>query len=551
LLGYLARHFGAYDSFLLTDPTDASVTDHGFALGDGATTSFQLQRTLAGDVTDAAGSKWPAQTKPYLNEAKNSSFETDTNADGMSDSWGFYNNESATVPAYGSIIPGRNGGKAQRVSWGTNSGSTKGITSVGTSSPAWITGQWYTVAFFARASGTNIGKFVSLSWNNFPSTTLAIAVPPLSAAWQLYVIQIFYNVGAAVASEMFLTINNNATGVGSVATGTFGDLDFDDLLVVKGQYSATTLPQPFATPAAATGTDNPSYWPMIGDGFEPVVDVNGDIVIYEDGTWRGRRQLYPYARTNLVPFSEQFSNAAWVKTNATITADSTTAPDGTSTADTFSEGAAVTVLHFVEETIATEVTGELRCYSVFVKANSLPNITILTNAANTFLNFNLSTGAIFSQGSEIVASGVVTDPRWPGWFRVWLVHRTASIGSTFRVLAQADGTYSGTAYTGTNRTFFVWGAMGERVSNLNGPTPYIPTPSSVAVTVTDYTTSATDPTLALGVVKLPTALAAGAYLSWDGSYYRRVRFEEDALGVDQIVQDLWSSSGVQLISVKP
>jgi hypothetical protein len=43
-------------------------------------------------------------------------------------------------------------------------------------------------------------------------------------------------------------------------------------------------------------------------------------------------ELVPY---NLVSYSEQFDNAYWQKLNgATITSNSTTAPDGTLTADT-------------------------------------------------------------------------------------------------------------------------------------------------------------------------------------------------------------------------
>ena len=43
--GHFARHFGALDSFLFTDPEDYTVTAHPFGTGDGATLSFQLQRT--------------------------------------------------------------------------------------------------------------------------------------------------------------------------------------------------------------------------------------------------------------------------------------------------------------------------------------------------------------------------------------------------------------------------------------------------------------------------------------------------------------------------
>lgn len=51
------------------------------------------------------------------------------------------------------------------------------------------------------------------------------------------------------------------------------------------------------------------------------------------------------ASVNLLTFTQEFDNSAWTKTNATITANSTTAPDGTMTADTLTaSGANGTVL---------------------------------------------------------------------------------------------------------------------------------------------------------------------------------------------------------------
>jgi hypothetical protein len=306
-----------------------------------------------------------------------------------------------------------------------------------------------------------------------------IAVPGAHRSWQRYVFQVFWNNGSSPTAEIYFTISATSPPRHG-PTGTFGDLDFDLVQVVAGQYGATTCspsrrrpprPAPHAGLLARLrrrlrahlrperrrddlrGRDvarAAAALPVHAHEPRPVLRAVRQCGVDEDERHDHRRQHHRAGRNE--------------------------------TADTFSEGAAVTVLHFAEQTIAAETAGELRCYSVFVKANSLPNITFLTNAANTFLNFNLSTGVIFSTGSEIVASGVITDPRWPGWFRIWSVHRATTLGSTVRVLAQADGTYSGAAYTGTNRTFFAWGAMCERVSNLSGPTPYIPTPSSAAVT---------------------------------------------------------------------
>jgi len=42
-------------------------------------------------------------------------------------------------------------------------------------------------------------------------------------------------------------------------------------------------------------------------------------------------------RRNLLTYSEQFDNAAWTKLQSSVTANSATAPDGTTTADSFIE----------------------------------------------------------------------------------------------------------------------------------------------------------------------------------------------------------------------
>ena len=53
--------------------------------------------------------------------------------------------------------------------------------------------------------------------------------------------------------------------------------------------------------------------------------------------------LIEYAPHNLLTYSEQFDNAVWIKSNATVTANAVVAPDGTNTADNY---------------VATAVSGE-------------------------------------------------------------------------------------------------------------------------------------------------------------------------------------------------
>jgi hypothetical protein len=140
---------------------------------------------------------------------------------------------------------------------------------------------------------------------------------------------------------------------------------------------------------------------------------------------------------------------------------------------------------------------------------------------------------------------VQTSPLWPGWFRIWFVNRvTATLGTGAVLQMAADNTYANAVYLGTSRTFFAWGAMCEIVSNANGPTPYIPTPSSAAVTVVDYALSST------GVFTPASVPGAGTVYSWDGSYYRRVRLANADLQFERIVTSMWSVSGLELVSVK-
>lgn len=68
------------------------------------------------------------------------------------------------------------------------------------------------------------------------------------------------------------------------------------------------------------------------------------------------------AEENLLTYSQEFDNAAWTKTSATVTANSDTAPDGTSTADTIAaSGANGTALQSF-----TAVAGDYT-FSVYLK----------------------------------------------------------------------------------------------------------------------------------------------------------------------------------------
>ena len=99
----------------------------------------------------------------------------------------------------------------------------------------------------------------------------------------------------------------------------------------------------------------------------------------------GLVELVPY---NLLQRSEEFDNVAWNKSRATITANATTAPDGTITADTFT-GNGASGIHIVF--CQTDLIGVGNTISVYAKKNTNDFLQIYTDLVNTdFVNFNLA-----------------------------------------------------------------------------------------------------------------------------------------------------------------
>jgi hypothetical protein len=181
-------------------------------------------------------------------------------------------------------------------------------------------------------------------------------------------------------------------------------------------------------------------------------------------------------RTNLALYSEQFDNAYWTKSQATITANATTAPDGTLTAEKFIEGSGSVAPECARTPIAT--SNSIFTLSVFAKASER-NFLIINNNDGTGsfrVWFNLTTGVIGTTDAGVTA---FIENVGNGWFRCGVARQItafASATSAFQI-GSADGvdTYTG---DGTSGIFF-WGAQME-LSDI--ATDYIPT-TTTAVSV--------------------------------------------------------------------
>ena len=176
---------------------------------------------------------------------------------------------------------------------------------------------------------------------------------------------------------------------------------------------------------------------------------------------------------NLVAYSEDFTNSSWTKDNVSITANATTAPDGTLTADLITENSA-TGLHRVYNQI-TLVEGTRSCF--FKYAGSTQWVSVVSGS-NTASWVNIQTGVLGTIGSGTTTS--VTD-HGDGWYELSVYKDGASIYAIYN-LANADGA---TSYTGDGTSgAYIWGAhayrsgLGGMVNNPARGDSYVPTTSS-------------------------------------------------------------------------
>jgi hypothetical protein len=167
------------------------------------------------------------------------------------------------------------------------------------------------------------------------------------------------------------------------------------------------------------------------------------------------------AEENLFQQSQTFGNAYWTKNNVTITDDSTTAPDGTTTAELMFP----TTTGTFRQLRRSDATGQT--VSIFAKASGLNflNIGVVATSAN-YTWFDLSTGAVGTT-SALVSSATITNAG-NGWYRCAVVFTSAQTDLRIGV-ADSDGNTTATN-SGTDG-IFIWGAQLEQRSAVTAYTP--------------------------------------------------------------------------------
>ena len=188
------------------------------------------------------------------------------------------------------------------------------------------------------------------------------------------------------------------------------------------------------------------------------------------------------AEENLLVQSQDFTTTWSVASqNATITANTTAAPDGTTTADTLTDDA-TSAAHRVSQTVTTSNTLQM-VYSVFAKYSTMQWISISAATATgnwAGAKFDIQNGVLGStsqQGSGFTANSSSITAVGNGWYRCVLVYTPGASGSTTMLVSGAtDGTTFTTSqrgsevYSGTGSAVFLWGAQLEQRSAVTAYT---------------------------------------------------------------------------------
>lgn len=185
------------------------------------------------------------------------------------------------------------------------------------------------------------------------------------------------------------------------------------------------------------------------------------------------------AEQNLLLYSQDFDQASnWLPVALTVTANTTAAPDGTTTADTFTAQAGSN-RHYLNAAGTPSVTaGTTLTFTVFARAgtNSFMQIYSENSLSDRYANFDLTLGTVTQSGASTTAT--ITSAGG-SWWRCRVTYTAIAVANGNMAI---DVIPTGTSARGTTwtalgtETILVWGAQYEQRAT---PTAYTATTTAV------------------------------------------------------------------------
>jgi hypothetical protein len=210
--------------------------------------------------------------------------------------------------------------------------------------------------------------------------------------------------------------------------------------------------------------------------YFPTTDrLNVPRLTYQNGGGGCPSLLLEKQSTNLLSYSEDFDNAAWFKTETTVTANNTTSPDGTANADKLIP-TTTNSTHYVDRSgIGVSSNG---LASIFAKKGEYNRFAIRSYFTAGYAIFDVNSGVVVSTSSVTATIENVGN----GWYRC-SVNDTGNANYGYGIFVLQNTSTSVNAFSGNGTDgIFVWGAQLEASSY---PTSYISTTSASATRVAD------------------------------------------------------------------
>ncbi|MBO9377660.1 hypothetical protein GG804_12860 [Sphingomonas histidinilytica] len=176
-----------------------------------------------------------------------------------------------------------------------------------------------------------------------------------------------------------------------------------------------------------------------------------------------------YAPANLFTSSQDAADAAWTKSNLTISADADYAPDGTLTADKLVE-ASTNTEHYILQAAGT--VGLMEVFSVYAKPAGRDWICLrMGGGGSATAYFNVATGTVgLVYGTGTVAT---IEAAANGYYRCSVKGRRLSTAANSVFCASGNGTVS---YNGDGASgLYVWGMQLEPISYQPSARAYLMT----------------------------------------------------------------------------
>ena len=323
-----------------------------------------------------------------------------------------------------------------------------------------VSGQFYTLSIYVKADGRDEFRLQFTSTNS--------AFPDSAALFDLTAETVSFDTDTASITNVgngWYRLQATESATATATARFFLALRKDGASSYDGEGSATPVASDPGVFVWGAQLSQHKFVP-IGNPYIKTTSaaVYGARLDHEAGYFLSANQAQ-----NLVTFSEQFDNSSvYAYSRSAVTANATTAPDGTTTAEKITESALTGAHYFYRNSLHRPegTSGKQYTISIYAKAaeRSFVNITTFTDPYAPAI-YNLNNGTVHNASDSDIDNATIEDVG-SGWFRLSLTF-TKTATSVVNVGIGLCNDNADLSYTGeeTKGAFF-WGLQVEVGSSV-------------------------------------------------------------------------------------